>query len=166
VVSWSMHPQRPDGTTPCPNRFLSRVFPCEFLLVLLIFHGARRCLYLIPSGSARRSSQTCRTARRRQGRAWVWRGLANPCPPSTVLLSNQHRRAAEMGIRYRFPVVSLRAVLHPPHHHDAAADHPISYAENCGKEHSGAYRCIMAVRYLVRNETASAHSADHRSVYI
>jgi hypothetical protein len=48
---------------------------------------------------------------------------------STVLLSDRHRRAAEMGIRYRFPVVSPRALLHPPHHHDSAADHPINYLE-------------------------------------
>ena len=94
--------------------------------LLLIFHSARRCLYLIPGGAARRNSQIGRTARRRQGRARGLARLREPLPPSTVVLSDQHQRAAEMGIRYRFPVVSLRALLLPPRHHDSAADHPIS----------------------------------------
>jgi hypothetical protein len=54
--------------------------------------------------------------------------LCEPLPPSTVLLSNQHRRGAQTRSDARFPVGGPRALLHPPYHHESAAGHPINIA--------------------------------------
>lgn len=60
-------------------------------------------------------------------------GLARHCeplPPSTVLLSQQRRRAAQTRISYRFPVVGPGVLSGPTTLELPAADHPFDAADH------------------------------------
>src|SRR5690349_11931258 len=64
--------------------------------------------YLVPGGAVRRESSRCRTARRKQGRAALWRGVADPCfraPFCYSELDDGRRSGNQIPV---FPVVGSR----------------------------------------------------------
>jgi hypothetical protein len=96
--------------------------------VLLVFYRPtdKGAPELIPGGAARRDERMGRTEHRRQGRAWVWRGTANPCRPAPFCyLSNVDGRRRRESVA-SFPVVSPRGFSGPANLELPAAEHPIS----------------------------------------
>ena len=57
--------------------------------------GAKLTTDRVPARSRPSRWPITRTARSRQGRAWFWRGGADPCRRAPVLVFANHRRAAE-----------------------------------------------------------------------